>query len=94
MDKHHEIGKLSFENNHLRLEIDGTEYAFNLQDVSPRLLAASAQERTRYEISPSGYGIHWPLIDEDLSIDGLLDVQHRPPESDRYAPRGKKTAST
>jgi len=35
-------------------------------------------ESAAYEISPSGYGIHWPLIDEDLSIDGLLGVKHRP----------------
>jgi hypothetical protein len=24
------------------------------------------------ELSPGGYGIHWPLLDEDLSISGLL----------------------
>jgi hypothetical protein len=35
----------------------------------------------RYEISPSGYGIRWPLIDEDLSIDGLLGVRHQLPGS-------------
>ncbi len=29
-------------------------------------------ERAMYRISPSGYGIHWPLIDEDLSINGIL----------------------
>jgi len=31
-----------------------------------------------HEISPSGYGIYWPLIDEDLSIDGLLGIVHAP----------------
>jgi hypothetical protein len=25
-----------------------------------------------FEISPSGYGIHWPDLDEDLSIDGMI----------------------
>jgi len=30
------------------------------------------------EISPSGYGIHWPLLDEDLSVDGLLGIIHAP----------------
>ncbi|MFI5222153.1 MAG: DUF2442 domain-containing protein, partial [Bacteroidia bacterium] len=29
-------------------------------------------ERGNFEISPSGYGIHWSLIDEDLSINGLI----------------------
>jgi hypothetical protein len=27
-------------------------------------------------MSPSGYGIHWPLVDEDLSIDGLIGAIH------------------
>jgi hypothetical protein len=27
--------------------------------------------KNNYILSPSGYGIHWPDIDEDLSIDGL-----------------------
>jgi len=34
---------------------------------SPDWLArATGFERGRSELSPSGYGIHWPLIDEDL----------------------------
>jgi hypothetical protein len=94
MNKHHEVGKLSFENNHLRLEIDGKEHVFDLKDISSRLLGASAEERMRYEVSPSGYGVHWPLIDEDLSIDGLLGVKHSLPEPLRHAQRGTRTAST
>jgi len=36
----------------------------------PRLLRASSAERQNYEIMPMG--IHWPDIDEDLSIAGML----------------------
>jgi hypothetical protein len=36
------------------------------------LARASLIERTRAELSPSGYGIHWPLIDEDLAVGPLL----------------------
>jgi uncharacterized protein DUF2442 len=36
----------------------------------PRLQRASAAERARFEIMPMG--IHWPDIDEDLSIAGML----------------------
>jgi hypothetical protein len=25
-----------------------------------------------YRLSPAGYGIHWPLLGADLSIDGIL----------------------
>jgi hypothetical protein len=39
---------------------------------SKRLAAATAQQRLEAELSPGGYGIHWPLIDEDLSANGLL----------------------
>ncbi len=39
---------------------------------SPILAAATAEERRRAELSPGGYGIHWPLLDEDLSVGGLV----------------------
>jgi len=39
---------------------------------SGRLARASWIERNRAELSPSGYGIHWPLIDEDLAVGPLL----------------------
>ena len=39
---------------------------------SPILAAATADERRRAELSPGGYGIHWPMLDEDLSIGGLV----------------------
>ncbi len=38
----------------------------------PRLSAASEIDRENYEIGPSGSGIHWPEIDEDLSVAGLM----------------------
>jgi hypothetical protein len=39
---------------------------------SERLARASLVERSRAELTPSGYGIHWPLIDEDLAVGPLL----------------------
>jgi hypothetical protein len=38
----------------------------------PCLLAASAQQRAHWEILGNGEGIHWPEVDEDLSVEGLL----------------------
>ena len=38
----------------------------------PRLLAASPAEREKFELLGGGVGIHWPDLDEDLSVDGLL----------------------
>lgn len=42
------------------------------EKCSRRLASATEQERMNAELSPGGYGIHWPLIDEDLSVNGLL----------------------
>jgi len=39
---------------------------------SKRLASATDLQRTTAELSPGGYGIHWPLIDEDLSVPGLV----------------------
>ncbi len=39
---------------------------------SERLAKASFVERSRAILSPAGYGIHWPLIDEDLAIGPLV----------------------
>ncbi len=36
----------------------------------PRLLRATPEQRGRVEFSSRG--LHWELLDEDLSIDGLL----------------------
>jgi hypothetical protein len=39
----------------------------------PRLRGASASQRAKYELM--AMGIHWPLLDEDLSIAGMLKGQ-------------------
>jgi hypothetical protein len=38
----------------------------------PRLLNASAEDREQWQLAGGGFGIHWPTIDEDLSVGGLL----------------------
>lgn len=38
----------------------------------PRLLHATPSERSKWELLGDGEGIHWPEIDEDLSVAGLL----------------------
>ena len=44
--------------------IDGEERSFELREVSRVLLNTSEEDKGKYEISPSGYGIHWPVLDE------------------------------
>lgn len=38
----------------------------------PRLLHATPEQRTNFVISGAGFGIHWPDVDEDLSVHGML----------------------
>ncbi len=38
----------------------------------PRLLHADEGQRLKWELSGGGLGIHWPDVDEDLSVRGLL----------------------
>ncbi len=63
----------------MRLTVDGCAYTINLAEHSRKLVSASAQQKRRFEVSPSGYGIHWPELDEDLSIDGLIGIPHASP---------------
>jgi DNA-binding transcriptional regulator YiaG len=37
-----------------------------------RLERATEEERQNFQISPSGYSVHWPDVDEDLSARGAL----------------------
>jgi hypothetical protein len=38
----------------------------------PRLLRATPEQRQNFELLGEGVGIHWPDVDEDLSVEGLL----------------------
>jgi hypothetical protein len=42
----------------------------------PPLLAATPDQRNKIELSP--YGVHWPELDEDLSIEGMLKGRKYP----------------
>jgi len=38
----------------------------------PRLLHGTPRERNRWRLIGGGEGIHWPNLDENVSVDGLL----------------------
>ena len=44
------------------------------EKCSERLARASQAEWNHAVLSPSGYGIHWPLIDADIAVGPLLRV--------------------
>jgi Protein of unknown function (DUF2442) len=38
----------------------------------PRLWHGTSEERAHWRLIGSGQGIHWPDLDEDISVEGLL----------------------
>ena len=38
----------------------------------PRLLRGTAAERGNHQFIGEGLGIHWPQLDEDISVEGIL----------------------
>jgi hypothetical protein len=59
------------------LLVDGTEYRVHVPSASKRLAQAADSARRQFGISPSGYGIHWSEIDEDLSVGGLIAMSRQ-----------------
>ncbi|MEO7083680.1 MAG: DUF2442 domain-containing protein [Gemmatimonadaceae bacterium] len=51
---------------------DGREIAVPLSWY-PRLSHGQPKERQNWELIGRGIGIHWPDLDEDISVDGLLE---------------------
>lgn len=79
MDKAHQVGEISFRGTTMLLRVDGRGYEVDIPSQSQRLASATPAQRQNFVVSPSGYGIHWPDLDEDLSVDGLIGVKHSPP---------------
>jgi hypothetical protein len=78
MDKAHEIQKIDFVGATMSSTSTATSTKLTLR-IGRSDLQRRPRIRERFEVSPAGYGIHWPDLDEDLSIDGLIGVKHSSP---------------
>jgi hypothetical protein len=66
------VAGVSFDADRLIVDLmDGRTIAVPLAWY-PRLADATAEQRADWQVAGAGYGIHWPDIDEDLSVEGLL----------------------
>ena len=85
----HRVERIRFSGNRMNLIVDDQEYRVNVDEISDRLARADQEQRGNFEVSPSGYGIHWPEIDEDVSIDGIIGtktaVREKTPRRDETA---------
>ncbi|MDE3088974.1 MAG: DUF2442 domain-containing protein [Chloroflexota bacterium] len=77
MNKFHEVASTRVEEEYFYLTVDGSRCRIRWTKCSPRLARASLAQRKHFALSPSGYGIHWPEIDEDLAITPLLKHAER-----------------
>jgi len=66
------IRRVSFSKFYLIAELDDRRKISVPMDWYPRLKHATQPERKNWQIIGEGMGIHWPDLDEDISLDGLL----------------------
>lgn len=63
---------ISFEQGLMWVDlVDGRKLGVPLA-YFPRLLNASPEQLSHYEISGGGTGLHWDELDEDISVEYLL----------------------
>lgn len=77
MKRYHHIQKIAFLGDTMILTVDSKEHRIDLNQVSRKLLAATTAQRNGFEYDSFGYGIHWPALEEDLSVDALIGVSHK-----------------
>jgi hypothetical protein len=56
---------------------DGRRFAAPLSWY-PRLASATLAQRAHWEPAAAGHGVHWPDIDEDLSVEGIMGGNRAP----------------
>jgi hypothetical protein len=68
----HRIIKVTVTNDTLSVDIEDGRTIVVPIGWFPRLAHGTPAEIANFQISGSGYGIHWPDLDEDIGIEGLL----------------------
>src|SRR5436309_3262486 len=66
------IRSVSFARTALTFELEDGRSVTAPLDWYPRLKAGTAKERGHWELIGIGRGVHWPDLDEDISVENLL----------------------
>jgi hypothetical protein len=73
INKSHNASDVSFSESKMILSIeDGREISIPLEWF-PKLRNASSEELNNWRFIGNGEGIHWEDLDEDISVERLLD---------------------
>ncbi len=74
MDKQYNVSNIDFSGEWMILSVNEEIFEIPIVQASKKLAQAIDIERRMYRISPSGYGIHWYAIDEDITTNGLIKL--------------------
>jgi hypothetical protein len=69
------IEKVGFKGRSLTVSLSDGRVLMVPLEWYPRLAMAGGKALRNFRISPAGYGVHWPDLDEDLSVVGFLYPQ-------------------
>ena len=94
--KNTKIKAVSTDDSQLTLWLDDGRVVSAPLSWYPSLAEASPAERKIWQPSGAGHGIHWPALDYDLSVEGILEGRKEHPNALRYTreARAKKLNAT
>ncbi|NUM77965.1 DUF2442 domain-containing protein [candidate division KSB1 bacterium] len=72
MEKLYDIGEVTLHDYLLSFKVNGIPVTWNLAKVSKTLAQATPEQVAKMIVDPVGVGFHWPALDEDLSVTGIL----------------------
>lgn len=75
MDKMFELTQVALKGHMLSFKVNGQAVICDLAQISEALARASAEQVARMIVDPVVAGFHWPELDEDISVNGILKAQ-------------------
>jgi len=72
MEKLHDISDVALKGHILFFKAAGVSVTCDLAKISDLLAKASKEQVTNVIVDPVGVGFHWPALDEDISVNGIL----------------------
>lgn len=73
MNENLKIIKVKLDNEFITLNISDGRIVSTPLEIYPRLLHATQLQKDNFVISAAGRGIHWEDLDEDLSMEGIIN---------------------
>jgi len=72
MEKLFELSQIILNGYLLSFKVNGISVTCDLAEMSDVLAQADKEQVANMIVDPVGVGFHWPALDEDLSVNGIL----------------------